>query len=50
VQAGGVVVLVSAEKNDLLDQSHFDLDDSGELHIYYRATEYGAGMIKKYIK
>ncbi|MCL2825813.1 MAG: hypothetical protein FWD72_00230 [Eggerthellaceae bacterium] len=42
--------LMSAEKNGLLERSNYDLDDKDELHIYYQATEYGVGMIKKYIK
>ena len=42
--------LMSAEKNFILEQSYFELDDNKELCIYYTATEYGEGMIKNYIK
>ncbi|MDR0459465.1 MAG: hypothetical protein LBG68_03235 [Coriobacteriales bacterium] len=49
-KANVVESLMAAEKNDLLEQASYDLDELGELHIYYRATEYGASMIKSYIK
>jgi len=42
--------LMSAEQNGLLDAVRYNLDDAGELHVYYKANEYGAGMIKQYIK
>jgi DNA-binding PadR family transcriptional regulator len=42
--------LLSAEKNGLLDAVRYDLDDKQELHVYYKATEYGESMIKQYIK
>ena len=42
--------LMSAEKNFLLEQSHFNLDEEGELHIYYRATDLGKDMIRRFIK
>ena len=42
--------LMSAEKNGLLDESNWELDDKGELHVYYKANEYGLDMIKGYIK
>ncbi|MCL2151236.1 MAG: hypothetical protein FWH50_03320 [Coriobacteriia bacterium] len=41
--------LMAAEKNEILEQSRYELDELDELHIYYRATEYGSGLIKKYI-
>ena len=42
--------LMSAEKNGLLEECNWELDDSGDLHVYYKATEYGLDMIKGYIK
>jgi len=42
--------LMSAEKNDLLERSRFALDDAGDLHVYYRVTDYGRGMIARYIR
>ena len=48
-KANVIESLMSAEKNDLLEQSHYELDDAGDLHIYYKATEYGKDMIKRYI-
>ncbi|MDR1421555.1 MAG: hypothetical protein LBI64_01660 [Coriobacteriales bacterium] len=42
--------LMSAEKNGLLDEVRYELDDKQELHVYYKANEYGADMIKSYIK
>jgi len=42
--------LMSAEKNGLLEESNWELDDKGELHVYYKATDYGLEMIGNYIK
>ena len=42
--------LMSAEKNGLLEESNWGLDEKGELHVYYKVTDYGADMIKGYIK
>jgi len=42
--------LMSAEKNGLLEESNWELDDKNELHVYYKATDYGFEMIKGYIK
>ncbi|MCL2808311.1 MAG: hypothetical protein FWD27_09225 [Coriobacteriia bacterium] len=42
--------LMSAEKNGLLEESNWELDDKGELHVYYKATSYGVEMISSYIK
>jgi methyl coenzyme M reductase beta subunit len=49
-KANVIESLMSAEKNEILEQSRYELDDADELHIYYKATEYGAGLIKQYIK
>lgn len=42
--------LMTAEKNGLLDESRFDLDENNELRIYYKVNDYGAQMIRDYIK
>jgi len=42
--------LMSAEKNGLLDESNWELDDKGELHVFYKINEYGTDMVKNYIK
>ncbi len=42
--------LMTAEKNGLLEESRFDLDENNELRVYYKATDYGKQMIKSYIK
>lgn len=42
--------LMSAEKNGLLEESNWELDDQGLLHVYYTATDYGVDMIKGYIR
>ena len=42
--------LMSAEKNGLLEECNWELDDRGELHVYYKATGYGLDMIRNYIK
>ena len=42
--------LMSAEKNGLLEESNWELDEKGELHVYYKATDYGFSMINGYIK
>ena len=41
--------LMSAEKNELLQESRFELDEQGKLHVYYQSTDYGREMIKRYI-
>jgi DNA-binding PadR family transcriptional regulator len=42
--------LMTAEANCLLEETRFDLNDKGELRVYYRANEDGAATINKYIK
>jgi len=42
--------LMSAEKNGMLEESNWELDNNGDLHVYYKATEYGLEMISGYIK
>ncbi len=42
--------LMTAEANGLLEETRFDLDDKGELRVYYHANAEGAATINKYIK
>jgi DNA-binding PadR family transcriptional regulator len=42
--------LMTAEANGLLEESRFDLDDKGEIRVYYRANEEGIKTINSYIK
>ena len=42
--------LLTAEVNGLLEQTRFDLDDHGNLRLYFRANEDGKATIRKYIK
>ena len=41
--------LATAHENGLLDETRCDLNDADELRIYYRITEFGADMIKRYL-
>ncbi|MDO5537791.1 MAG: hypothetical protein Q4F72_09730 [Desulfovibrionaceae bacterium] len=42
--------LMTAESNGLVEESRFELDDAGELRVYYRANADGIATINKYIK
>lgn len=42
--------LMTAEANGLLEEARFDLDDAGEVRVYFRAHEDGMATINKYIK
>ncbi|MCB7512677.1 hypothetical protein LI073_01365 [bacterium 210917-SL.2.15] len=33
--------LMTAEKNGLLEESSFDMDEHNELRVYYKVTDYG---------
>ena len=41
--------LMTAEKNGLLEESSFDMDEHNELRVYYKVIEYGKQMINDYI-
>ncbi len=45
-----ISALMTAEANCLLEETRFEMDDKGELKVYYRANEDGAATINKYIK
>lgn len=42
--------LMTAEANGLLEEKSFDMDESGNLRIYYHANDEGAATINNYIK
>lgn len=42
--------LMTAAANGLIEETNFDMDNSGNLRIYYHANEDGAATINKYIK
>ena len=45
-----IATLMTAEANALLEETRFEMDQGGNLRIYYRAHEEGAATINKYIK
>lgn len=44
-----IEALMTAEANGLLAETRFELNDSDELVVYYKAPEDGAETINKYI-
>lgn len=45
-----ITALMTAEANGLLEETRFEMDKLGKLHVYYHANEEGAATINKYIK
>ena len=45
-----ISALMTGEANGLLQEKSFDMDESGNLRIYYHANEEGAATINNYIK
>lgn len=45
-----VEALMTAEANGLLEETRFEMDQAGNLRVYYHAHEEGAATINKYIK
>lgn len=45
-----IAALMTAEANGLLEETKFELDQTGNLRVYYHAHEEGAATINKYIK
>ncbi|GAA0086504.1 hypothetical protein ACH36K_09960 [Clostridium sp. MB05] len=45
-----ITALMTAEANGLLEETRFDMDNNGELRVYYHAHEEGAATINRYIK
>lgn len=44
-----IEALMTAEKNALLEEDGYDLDDKGELRVYYKCTPESRATIKRYI-
>lgn len=44
-----IEALMTAEKNALLEEAGYDLDDKGELRVYYKAGPESRATIKRYI-
>ena len=44
-----LTALLTAEANGLLEESRFDLDDDGELRLFFRAHAEGVETINRYI-
>ena len=42
--------LMTAESNGLLEQSRFELDEQGEVRMYFRANAESIATINKYIR
>ena len=45
-----ITALMTAEANGLLEETRFEMAQSGKLQVYYHANEEGAATINKYIK
>ncbi len=45
-----IEAIMTGEANGLLEETRYDLDEKGELRVYYRAHEEGAATINNYIK
>ena len=45
-----IEALMTAEQNGLIEESRFDLDNNGDLRIFYHTTEESAATINNYIK
>ena len=41
--------LAVAKENGILEETRCDLDDAGNLRIYYRITDFGTDMISRYL-
>lgn len=45
-----IEALMTAEQNGLIEESRFDMDENGELRIFYHAHDEGRDTINNYIK
>lgn len=45
-----VEAIMTAEANGLLEETRFDMDEKGEIRVYYHANAEGAATINNYIK
>lgn len=44
-----LTALLTAEVNGLIEETGYDLDNSGQVRVFFRAHEEGAATINKYI-
>ncbi len=49
-KAAVVEAIMTGEANGLLEETRYDMDDKGEIRVYYRAHAEGAATINSYIK
>ncbi|MGL4791895.1 MAG: hypothetical protein ACRCW1_10840 [Anaerotignaceae bacterium] len=49
-KAAVVESIMTGEANGLLEETRYDLDEKGELRVYYHAHKEGAESINSYIK
>lgn len=49
-KADMLTALMTAVANGLLEESRFDLDEHGEVRLYFKAHAEGAATINKYIE
>lgn len=45
-----LTALMTAESNGLLEESRFELDETGEVRVYFRANAEAIATINKYIR
>ena len=41
--------LATAKENGLLDEVNYDLDDAGDLRVFFQVNDFGRDMIDRYI-
>ena len=49
-QPAVIEALMTAEKNGLLEESRYQLDEHAQLAVYYRVSDSGRIMINRFIK
>ena len=49
-KADVLTALMTAESNGLLEESRFDLDENGEVRVFFRAGAEAIATINKYIR
>lgn len=41
--------LATAKENGILDETHAELDDNGQLRVFYRMSVFGGVMVNQYL-
>lgn len=49
-KADVLTALMTAESNGLLEEARFDLDEEGEIRVYFRANAESIATINRYIR